>query len=118
MTISSDIHWDDRMIEEPRLSHNPMITEDGFFIKHGETADQVTRVGSAADEWPSNTMQEREEPLAQREGRDSGAIAATSKNTRKILSILGTKELLRVKVSCPADTEGTHDPGTIIWKFY
>lgn len=59
------------MIEELRLSHNPMITEDGAFIKHGETTDQVTRVGSAADEQPANTIQEREQPLAQREGRDS-----------------------------------------------
>lgn len=48
-----------------------MITEDGAFIKHGETTDQVTRVGSAADEQPANTIQEREQPLAQREGRDS-----------------------------------------------
>lgn len=32
------------------MSHNPMITEDGAFIKHGETTDQVIRVGGAADE--------------------------------------------------------------------
>lgn len=47
------------------------VTEDGAFIKHGETTHQVTRVGGAVDEQSKNTLLEREELLAQREERDS-----------------------------------------------
>lgn len=46
------------------------VTENGAFIKHGETTDQV-RVGGAVDERSKNTLLEREELLAQREERDS-----------------------------------------------
>jgi len=35
--------------------------EDGVFINYGQTTDQVTRVGSVADEQPVNTIWEREE---------------------------------------------------------
>lgn len=43
-------------MEKLWLSLNPVIREDGVFKKSGETTEQVTRVGCAADEQPVNTV--------------------------------------------------------------
>lgn len=90
--------------------------EDEALIKHGESTDQVTRVGSAVGEQSTNSG---ERGIACTGGRKgfSEVTAAISKNMGKIFSTLGTKELLVVKISCAAYSEDTHDSEITVWKF-